>query len=280
MTHPRSVVVVGASSLIAGALKALPGTAAWRFIGHAEALADGGWLDGVDTVLNCAFDPRLKTGPYDAGFDVDLQLARLLRDWPAAHYIMLSSRLAYGPAPADGRLHETLVARPDRPYGIAKRRTEEALHALLGERLTILRLANVFGAEYRPGRQNFFAIALRSLRDEGRIVLDMSPFVGRDFVPVEELAAALLRVAAAPRPGLFNLGAGHATPTGRIAQWLIEGYGGGQMWVTDQREHDAFWLDMSATQYAFGIWRLPTDVIRARCHALGRALRELPDAAA
>lgn len=262
------VAVVGASSLIAHALQGAGGTGGWRFLSHQQALADSAWLHDASVVLNCAFDPRLKGGAYDAGADVDLRLARELP--PRVHYLMLSSRLAYGPAGADARLHESRDAAPDRPYGINKLRTERALLALLRERLTVLRLSNVFGDEAQPGRQNFFAIALRSLRERGRIELDMSPFVERDFVPVDDLAPMLVRVASRPRPGLFNLGAGAGTATGRIAQWLIEGHGGGELRVTDTREHDAFWLDTSAAQQAFGVAPVPSERIRRACHALGQ----------
>lgn len=267
------VVVVGASSLIARALQAGASTSAWRFVSHTTALESDRWLQGADVLINCAFDPRLKTGPYDTAHDVDLRIATLLRDWPSVHYVMLSSRLVYGPAPGDTPLAESMAAAPDRPYGIAKLATEKALERLLGRRLTVLRLSNVFGDEAQPGRQNFFAIALRTLRDSGRVVLDMSPFVERDFVPVEELAAALVRVASAPRAGLFNLGAGRATPTGRIAQWLIEGRGSGELVVTSMREFDAFSLDMSATSRAFGIGPVAPRVLRERCHRLGERLR-------
>lgn len=267
------VVVIGASSLIAQALQARPEAAGWRFLGHAQALSSPAWLDGVRVVVNCAFDPRLKNGPYATAHDVDLRLAAALREIPGIRYVMLSSRLAYGPAGAGGRLHEALLAAPDRPYGIAKLTTEKALASLLGDRLTVLRLANVFGDEAVPGRQNFFAIALRSLRDKGRIVLDMSPFVTRDFIPVEELALAVAQVVRAPQPGLFNIGSGAGTPTGRIAQWLIEGFGDGEMVVSDMREFDQFWLDISAAQQAFGIAPVSSATLRARCMALGHRLR-------
>lgn len=265
------VVVVGAGSLIAGALRARPETAGWRFLSHRDALLDTAWLDGLDLLINCAFDPKLKHGPYDPRHDVDLQLAAALRRQGRARQIMLSSRMAYGPV--GPQLIEHAQPAPDRPYGQAKWATEQALAAALGDRLTVLRLANVFGDELRPGRQNFFAMALRSLRDSGRIVLDMSPFVERDFIPVEDVAAGLLAVAAAPRPGLYNLGAGHGTPTGRIAQWLIEGHGSGQLLCSELREFDAFWLDMRRSEAAFGLGPLPVERIRQRCLLLGAALR-------
>jgi UDP-glucose 4-epimerase len=275
---PTRVAVVGSGSLVAGALRQHPQAASWDYIAHDRALADCDWLEGVGLVINCAIDPRLKTSAYDVAFDVDVRLAQLLS--PHTRYVMLSSRLAYGPAGPDMRLVEQCQPKPDRPYGINKLTTERALTALLGDRLTVLRLSNVFGAEDRPGRQSFFAQALRKLRSEGRIVLDMSPFVERDFIPAEEVAQALFQVARAPRPGLFNLGAGRGVATGRIAQWLIEGYGEGHLEVQSLREFDAFWLDMEAAGRAFRIAPVPVSRIRDRCRQLGAQLARAQEAAA
>jgi UDP-glucose 4-epimerase len=170
---PTRIAVVGSGSLVAGALRQHPQAASWDYIAHDRALSGRDWLEGVGLVINCAIDPRLKTSAYDVGFDVDVRLAQMLS--PHTRYVMLSSRLAYGPAGPDMRLVEQCPPKPDRPYGINKLMTERALTALLGDRLTVLRLSNVFGAEDRPGRQSFFAQALRRLRSEGRILLDMSP---------------------------------------------------------------------------------------------------------
>jgi UDP-glucose 4-epimerase len=266
------VAVVGAGSLIARALRRASGSEGWQFMHYPEAMAQPSALAEVDLLINCAFDPRLKTGCYDGALDADLQLARRL---PAhARFIMLSSRLAYGPAGKEPRLHETRVPRPDRPYGINKLRTEGELADLLGERLTVLRLSNVFGDEDQPGRQNFLSLALRSLRSQGRVVLDMCPFVERDFIPVDALAEHLVQISWAPQPGLYNLGAGAAVPTGRIAQWLIEGHGRGELVVTDLREFDAFWLDIGAARRDMGIKAVPMQRIRDACVDLGRRARD------
>jgi UDP-glucose 4-epimerase len=269
------VTVVGKNSLIAQALKLQPGAADWQFISHVQAWQSHEWLDHTDQVINCAFDDRLKQEPYRAELDMDLWLAGQLRERPHVQYTLLSSRMAYGTPPADGRLHTALQPQPINLYGQAKWRTEKALRELLGDRLLVLRLSNIFGQEDVPGRRNFFAMALRSLREQGRIVLDISPFVERDFLPVDQLAQSLVHVSQFWQCGLFNLGAGHGLPTGRIAQWLIEGHGRGELLVNNLREHDAFWLDMSATRQTFGIPPTPAALIRERCLALGAALQTL-----
>ena len=267
------VVVVGASSFIGRALQARPETADWRFLGGREALADSAWLADVDCLINCAFDGLLKRETYSAERDIDLLLARALRPHPRVQYLMLSSRMVYGPAGADGRLHEALVPQPLNLYGSAKWQSEQAVQRLLGDRLTVLRLSNVCGNELQAGRQSFFAMASRSLIEQGQVVLDMSPFVERDFLPVEVLATWLPLIAAQLQPGLFNLGAGQGTPCGRIAQWLIEGFGEGQLLAKHLREHDPFWLDITRATDAYAIAGVAPAQLRDYCRALGQRLR-------
>ncbi|MCL4757783.1 MAG: NAD(P)-dependent oxidoreductase [Rhodocyclaceae bacterium] len=268
------IAVVGAGSFIARTLAMHPASADWRYLGHGEALAAEAGLDEVDMVINCALDPRLKKQSYEPGLDVDLRLAQRLAARTEVRYVMLGTRMSYGPAGPGGRLVETDAARPLHPYGCARLETERRLGELLGERLTVLRLSNIFGYEDVPGRSSFFAIALRSLREHGRIVLDMSPFVERDFLSVDTLAGWLARIAERPAGGVYNLGAGFGTPTGRIAQWLIEGFGAGELRVTDLREYDAFWLDVGKAVAAFGIDLPEPEAVREQCRALGRRLRQ------
>ena len=60
----------------------------------------------------------------------------------------------------------------------------------------MLRLANIFGYERGPGRRTFLSLTLDRLAREGRIRFDMSPFVERDFLPVEACARLLARIVA------------------------------------------------------------------------------------
>jgi len=268
------VTVVGSGSFIAQALRRCAAATDWRYLGHAEALADTAWARDSDVVLNCAFDDRLKDAEYQPSLDIDLRLARSVLPQAHLRYVMLSSRTVYGTAPADGRLHEHLPAAPRSPYAKAKWQTETALAEMLGERLTIFRLSNIFGHEDLPGRRNFFAQALRSLRGQGRIVLDISPFVERDFLPVEHCADQLAGAMRQLRGGTFHLGAGFGVPVGQISQWILEGFGSGELLVTNVREFDAFWLDMARTRAAFDTKTLTLEQLRAACHAVGQHLCE------
>ncbi len=135
---------------------------------------------------------------------------------------MLSSRKVY--APSTEPLSETAATGPGDLYGRHKLAVEQALRDLLGERLTVLRLANIFGYEHIPGRRTFLALCLDRLAREGRIHYGMSPFVARDFLPAEAFARVLARIAASPPGGILNVGSGIALPTGRLALWILEGF--------------------------------------------------------
>jgi dTDP-4-dehydrorhamnose reductase/UDP-glucose 4-epimerase len=267
-----TTVVVGAGSMIARALRRHPDAAGWLYLPHQQALTESGWVRDARVVINLAFDPRLKTAAYDPALDVDRRLAAILAPSSCA-YIMVSTRMAYGP-PGDGlRLAETMPSNPVNYYGTAKLAAERHLLAAQGDRVTVLRLSNIFDPSEAAGeRRSFFGMAMRTLAAQGRIIYDMSPFVARDFLPADLLAERLVAVAAHPRPGMFNLGAGFAIRTGRIAQWLIGGYGAGELLVTDFREHDGFWLDMTRSMRTWNFPPVTEPMLRDACIAAGAQL--------
>ena len=159
-------------------------------------------------MISFARHPLLGSEDYrPATMDPDLRLAERLAG-REIDYVMLSSRKVY--APSARPLAETDPTGPQDLYGRHKLAVEDALRARLGARLTILRLANVFGYERGPARRTFLSLTLDGLAREGRIRFDMSPFVERDFLPVEACARVLARIVAAPPGGVLNVGSGIA----------------------------------------------------------------------
>lgn len=269
-----TVLAVGVSSFVAKSVRARRDAADWAFVGHEDAAA-GNFPDfpggGPSCVVSFALDPRARAGEVTPETNLDARLAQRFRD-SGAHYVMLSSRQVYGPAPEDGILRETMPPAPVTPYGKAKLTIERSLVDLLGpDRVTILRIANVFG--YEIGRRSFLGMALTRLREEGRIVYDMSPLTRRDFIPVARLAEALVGICAAPEGGIFNLGSGIGVETGLIAEGLAEGFGGGELLATDLTRRDEFRLHMGKMHDQWGIAPIYKDDIYADCVALGRRLK-------
>lgn len=267
------VTVVGASSLIARALQQRAETQGWRWLSHGQALSAETRLDEVGIVLNCAFAPGMRQGPYDAELDIDLALAKRILHRPKTSLVMLSTRMVYGLSMDGSPWHEAMPCRPHTPYGRNKMQIEQQLQALLGDRLTVLRLSNVFGLEMIPGRRSFMAQAQQALLTNGCITLDVSPFVMRDFMPVQHLAETLVHVMQHLQPGCFNLAAGVSVSVGRVMQHLTQGLGCGHMLISDWREHDPFSMDIGRAASAFGVPHLaPSDVLSA-CSDMGVALR-------
>ncbi len=269
-----TVVAVGKSSFLAGAVRENSAAKDWLFLSHEEALQDTSWVGRVSSVVNFAFSPALRTGAYNSAIDIDSSLAALVAG-TQARYIMLSTRAVYGPTSGDFGLKEGEAENPATPYGRNKLAVENALREELGDRLTVLRLGNIFGHEYKKGhgRATFFGLSLAGLAERKTIAFDMNPDQPRDFCSAWRFADALAAIVAKPQAGVFNLGSGFGTPCGKIAELLIEGYGEGRLVVDDKGKNDSFWLDMAKTRAAFGLPASSHDELRQDCLACGRALR-------
>ena len=263
-----NILLVGHASFLARALSATPqdGIELAGCPHHQFHELD---MSRFDIVANFAIAPRYRTEAYDEAHDVDLAVARLAAAAGRA-FVMLSSRKVYGPD-APFPAPENAPLAPADTYGRNKARTEVVLQELMRERLTILRLSNIFGLE--TGRSTFFGIALKSLHDTNRIVLDTSPAVRRDFLPVEDFCRGFHRVLKQRLTGTFNMGAGTATALGDIAASLIEGFGHGDLVVTSPEERDSFLLDSKALVRQIGPYCTPEEILR-RCVEIGKKLHE------
>lgn len=265
---PGRILVVGRHSYLAQHFLAAFDPAEALAVGH-EEIERPDLLEGIGCIVNFCRQPLTAS---DAGglerTDADLRLARRIGGRDIA-YVMLSSRKVY--APSDAPLSETSPTVPRDAYGRHKLAVEHALRDLIGERLTVLRLANVFGYERAQGRRTFVATSLDSLAREGRIRYAMSPFVERDFLPVTAFADVLAKVVRTPPGGVLNVGSGIGLPAGRLALWILEGFGRGELVIASTEEKDAFVLDI--TRLA-GLYGRPCTLgtLRDACLAIGRRL--------
>lgn len=226
-------------------------------------------LEGIACVINFACHPDYATAPYRPEIDVDRRIVDRLAG-RGIHFVMLSSRKVYEPdLPCPVREDAPLDSGDD--YGRNKAITEAYVRETLGDTCTILRLANIIGFELE--RRTFIGRALQTLIEHGRIVLDISPFTRRDFVPVAHFARMLEKVLMIRPSGTFNLGSGLPTRVGRAALWVIEGYGRGDLVVISPEEKDQFVLDVGRLEGLFGPVCSPRD-IKNKCIEIGRRLND------
>lgn len=266
-----SIVIVGKNSMMGREMQRHFTGAGWLFLDHKQALSDLSWADDAQCVVNFAFSPALRHHEYDAEQDIDLKLARTIN--PHCHYIMISSRAVYGPG-VSNRLFETNPPKPQTLYGQNKWHIEQQLNDLIGDRLTTLRCANIFGHEY--GRHSFFGMALTNLKNMGEIVFDMNPEVRRDFMAVWHVARAVGIIAKTPKAGLYNLGSGYGTACQDIASWIIKGYGKGDLISTSDERRDDFYLDMEKTHTTFKLPLISRAALEQDCYDCGVKLKGLP----
>jgi UDP-glucose 4-epimerase len=132
----------------------------------------------MTAVVHAGRDPLLGKPGYRPENDAEIALARLAAA-QGLPFLSLGTRKVY--APSGDPLAEAAPLGPTDRYGEHKLALEEALDAILGQHLTRLRLANIFGFEL--GRQGFMGMMLAALERGDPITFDMSPFVRRDFLP-------------------------------------------------------------------------------------------------
>jgi nucleoside-diphosphate-sugar epimerase len=263
-----SIIVIGRRSYLGGILsKYLAEHEFTQSVSLAEFVQMP--IRGTDVIINCAFSPAWYLGdlPEDLGFD---GTAAAIVQRAGARYVMISSRAVYQTR-LDPPLREAEPVAPSTVYGRNKAKIESGLSKMLGERLMILRPANVFGAE-PAGRRTFVSTAFGSLTRTNTIELDIAARTRKDFVPAWFVGKAAATLIERRSRGIFNIGSGTALEIGRIANALISGYGQGQLHQTGERVGEEFRLDIAKLHEQTGL-SLAADAVLLEMEAVGRACK-------
>ena len=70
----------------------------------------------------------------------------------------------------------------------------------------------------------------------------------------------------------MNVGSGISLPTGRLALWIMQGFGGGGLLIDSHEEKDRFVLDIKKLERRYGP-PCSLDDLKQRCLDLGESLR-------
>ncbi len=263
------ILVVGKNSFLAKEFIGKTKDMSLRAISHAE-IDNLEVFQGITCIVNFSFSPLLYLRNYDRKLDVDARLARIASDQDI-HYVMLSTRKVYQETIQWGASEDAHVTGSS-IYGKNKVRIEEDLTNTLGSRLTILRPGNVFGYERQPERIRFGAYLLNQLADTGVIRLTVSPFTRRDVIPVDYFCEVVREVVLRKPGGVINIGAGESLEIGRIALWIIEGFGSGRLIVEAPVRFDEFQLEIERLKSEFDL-NCGQERIADFSRELGRRLR-------
>jgi dTDP-4-dehydrorhamnose reductase/UDP-glucose 4-epimerase len=265
------IILLGGGSFIA---RAVSKAASARGVVHVALSHDEplNALETSDCVFNFALSPAYSCEAYSEAEDCDLKAARAAAA-AGAWFGMLSTRRVYSALERWNAREDMPVAGDETVYGRNKATTEKAILEIPSGMVAIFRLSNVFGYEYDQDarRRTFLGRLLTSLKQNNKIYFDMSPATRRDFLPVESCAGLLLDRALARTTGTYNLGSGLPLACGAVADWVRQGYGGGELVCEPDSVRDEFYLNMDKWRAEFPL-PVTQESLRDYCVGLGRRL--------
>lgn len=215
-----SYTVIGASGFVGSRL-----TAALRRDGHAVYTPLRGDPDLFSRDLGRVFYCAGLTADYAARpFDtveahVGL-LARVLRETRFTHLVYLSSTRLYDSLGAAGGDEDCdLVVNPANArhlYDLSKALGESLCLTAAAERAAVARLSCVF--DWHEGAPGFLSEWLRRAAREKTFCLDSATGFVRDYIHLDDVAAALLAIADGGVTGIVNVASGENVSNAELAE--------------------------------------------------------------
>lgn len=152
-----------------------------------------------------------------------------------------------------------LTVAPSDPgdlYNLSKLMGEAACLAVGRPEVRVARLSNVFGAD--DVSDNFLTSVLRDAVTQGRVTLQSSPASAKDYVAVEDVAAALAGIAVHGRERIYNVAAGRNTSNAELLA-AIQAATGCEVIAATDKESQVFPLIIVDRLRALCAWD-PVDV--------------------
>lgn len=151
-----------------------------------------------------------------------LRLHEALTRYKFSSFTYLSSARVYDGA-ASTHEETPLLVRPferDHVYNISKLAGESLCLAFGKPAIRVVRMSNVFGVS---DTSNLFLTAvMREAVQSGSVTIGQSPLSSKDYIPVETVAEALIKIATGGKNQLYNLAAGRNVTHQMIAEILAE----------------------------------------------------------
>lgn len=187
---------------------------------------------GMDAVIHlaamnevgCARDP---VAALEVNGGQSLRLLEAAIRTGVGRFVYFSTAHVYG-APLAGTITEAIAPRPVHPYSITHRTAEDfvlAAHDLGRIGGLVLRLSNAIGAPAASGADRWTVLVndlCRQAAETGRMALKSSGMQRRDFVPLADVADAVVHLLGLPvaawGDGVFNLGLGRSKSVAEMAQ--------------------------------------------------------------
>ncbi len=178
------------------------------------------WARNLGRIFYCAgLTGDYRTRPFAAVEAHVSLLARLVERADYARIVYLSSTRLYnsqaGPVGREDGLISVDSGNVEHLYELSKLLGENVTLHRSGHRGIVARLSYVFG--WDDGAQGFLSDWLRSARHKREITIDSSPEDARDYIYVEDVAAALRILLDGQGNEIVNVASGETTSNRQIA---------------------------------------------------------------
>ena len=168
-------------------------------------------LQQADCVINFSIAPDFSARDMIPDEVLDVQIAKHIKDF-ATRYVFISSRKVYGAT-------DNLVTHKenDSLYGVDfyaknKIKTEQALTDILGDKLTILRVANIIGEPVkRTGYKTFIGWICESFLKNGKLLVTQNADAQKDFITKDFLQESIASIIQNKITGIYNVSSGFGT---------------------------------------------------------------------
>ena len=202
---------------------------------HTEDVTDAAWMADLaaiirpDVVFHLAAQLDVRRSVADPAFDAGVNVggtAAVLdaaRRSGAGRLVLASTAAVYG-RPGEIPTRETCPVAPLSPYGASKAAAESylALYARLHGLSTVaLRMANVYGPRQDPGGESGVVTIFAAAAAAGSpVVVFGDGTQTRDYLHVDDAAAAFLAAGRSAVTGTLNISTGRETEVRELAEWL------------------------------------------------------------
>ncbi len=265
------LLLIGKNSFLSNNIELyLESTCSIKRVRHDEILSLSN-LNTYDVIINFSIPKTYYNTPIEPNLTLDAQLAARIKN-TKTRLIFLSSRKVYATSDKINYPSELDRTIPVDIYGANKRIQEKELLEILGDKVTILRIANVIGYINNPSHESFIGKGIiNPIKNGAPIRLMVSPKTRKDFITLSYFQKVLIYFVLHERPGIYNLGAGFSTCLSDIITFILETFGTWPIHILSNQKKDQFCLNIKKLQ-AEKCFPFDRNELCSTCHDIGRQL--------
>lgn len=205
------IIITGETSYLAQGIKDsfVQDDVTVLFMPELEKNAD--LIRSADVVINFCLHPEFSSRNFTIDEIIDTDIAKCIQGTPV-RYFFLSSRKVYGSS------QDVMIYKEEAPlaatdfYSRNKIKEEAHLKSILGDQLTIVRIANVIGDPIlRKGYKTFIGWITSEMAQKHHLTATENPATVKDYITRSYLQSALHALVHADARGVYNIGSGFGT---------------------------------------------------------------------